>query len=207
MHVSRLHGLFKGLKVGVHSSRLVDSRLARRGLSPGRRQGSGAGDWYPLCVEALRYLLNRPRIGSRLVAAVATVLALVPILARLPKVTVVACFGVGHPLYEWVPDSPFTGMAHCVTAPAPAVGWTLMIAATLVIQLLALPVILGLGGLLLRASRSLVHAAGKALTQALVVLSEVLVPGPRPVPVYVRERNGGAGLSRANPRRGPPNCL
>ena len=159
-----------------------------------------------MCVEALRHLLNRPRIGSRVAAAVATVLGLVPILVRLPKVTVVACFDAGHALYEWVPDTSFTGSAHCVTAPAPAVGWTLMIAATLVVQLLALPLILGLGALLLRASRRLVHAAGKALTRAFVALSELLVPGPRPVPVYVRVHDGGDGWSRANPRRGPPNC-
>ncbi|MGV8910188.1 MAG: hypothetical protein ACOH1Y_14500 [Propionicimonas sp.] len=157
-------------------------------------------------MDALRYLLNRPRIGSRAAAAVVTVLGLIPILARLPKVTVVACFDTGHPLYQWVPDTPFTGLAHCVTAPAPAVGWTLMIAATLVVQLLALPLMLAFGALLLRASRRLVYAAGKALTRALVVLSEVLVAGPRPAPVYVRVRDDGGGWSRANPRRGPPTC-
>ena len=188
-------------------ARLVDSRAGRTGRPPGRGQGSNARQRYDFGVEALRYLLNRPRIGSRVAAAVATILGLIPVLSTLPKVTVVACFDAGHALYEWVPTTPFTGLSHCVTAPAPAVGWTLMIAATLVVQLLALPLILGIGAFLLRASRRLVHAAGKALTQALVVLSELLVPGPRPVPVYVRVRDDVAGWSRANPRRGPPNCL
>ncbi|HEY3337918.1 MAG TPA: hypothetical protein VGK18_05410 [Propionicimonas sp.] len=158
-------------------------------------------------MHALRQLLKRPGIGSRIAAAVLTVAAVVPLLARLPKVAVVACFDAGHPLYEWVPDAPFTGTAHCLTAPTPAVTWTLMIAATLVVQLLALPLVLGLGALLVRAARNLVHSAGQALTRALVALSDVLLPARRPVPVRVRVRSDDAVRSRANPRRGPPNCF
>jgi len=160
-----------------------------------------------LGVEALRQQLLRPRIGSRIAAAVLTVAGLVPLLARLPKVAVVACFDAGHPLYVWVSDAPFTGTTHCLTGPAPAVTWTLMIAATLVVQLLALPLVLGLGAVLVRGARHLVHAAGQALTRALVGLSDVLLPARRPVPVHVRVRSNDADWSRANPRRGPPNCL
>jgi hypothetical protein len=149
----------------------------------------------------------RPGIGSRIAAAMLTIAGLVPLLARLPKVAVVACFDAGHPLYEWVPDGPFTGTAHCLTGPTPAVTWTLMIAATLVVQLLALPLVLGLGAVLVRGARHLVHAAGQALTRALVAISDVLLPARRPVPVYIRVRSNDAGWSRANPRRGPPNCF
>jgi hypothetical protein len=157
-------------------------------------------------VHALRQLVKRPGIGSRIAAAVLTLAGLVPLLARLPKVAVVACFDAGHPLYEWVPDATFTGTAHCITGPSPAVTWTLMVAATLVVQLLALPLILGLGAVLVRGARRLGHAAGQALTRALVALSDVLLPARRPVPVYIRVRSNDAGWSRANQRRGPPNC-
>ena len=158
-------------------------------------------------MEALRHLLNRPGIGSRVVAAVMTVAGLVPLLANLPNVAVVACFDAGHPLYQWVPNAPFTGTAHCVTAPGPAVGWTLMVAATLVMQFLALPLIIAGGAILLRGGRRLVHAAGKALTRVLLGLAALMVTVPRPVPVYVRVREHEARSSRANPRRGPPACL
>jgi hypothetical protein len=148
----------------------------------------------------------RPGSGSRIAAAGRTLAGLVPLLTRLPTVAGVAWFDAGHPLYEWVPDAPFTGTAHCLTTPTPAVTWTLMIAATLVVQLLALPVVLGLGALLVRGARHLVHTAGQALTRALVALTDVLLPARRPVPVYIRVRSNDAGWSRANPRRGPPNC-
>ena len=135
-----------------------------------------------------------------------TLAALVPLLTRLPKVAVVACFDAGHPLYAWVPEAPFTGTAHCLTAPTPAVTWTLMIAATLVVQLLALPLVLGFGAVLVRGAGKLAHSAGQALTRALIALSDVLLPARRPVPVYVRVRSNDSGWSRANPRRGPPRC-
>jgi hypothetical protein len=156
-------------------------------------------------VDAFRQLLTRPRIGARIVAAVLTVAGLLPLLARLPKVAVVACFGAGHPLYEWVPAAPFVGTTHCFTGPAPAVTWTLMIAATFVVQLLALPLLLSLGAVMVRGARHLVHAAGQALTQALVGLSDILLPTRRPAPVYVRVRSNVDGY-RSNPRRGPPTC-
>lgn len=136
-----------------------------------------------------------------------TIAGLVPLLARLPKVAVVACFDAGHPLYAWVPEAPFTGTAHCLTAPAPAVGWTLMVAATLVVQILALPLMLGLGAALVRGARHLAYTAGQAVTRVLVGLTELLVPSARPVPVYVRVPGNARDWARANPRRGPPNCL
>ena len=130
-----------------------------------------------------------------------------PLLATLPKVAVVACFDAGHPLYEWVPEAPFTGTAHCLTGPTPAVTWTLMVAATLLVQLLALPLVLGLGAVLVQAARRLVYSAGQALTRAFIALSDVLLPARRPVPVYVRVRSDDSIWPRANQRRGPPNCL
>lgn len=118
----------------------------------------------------------------------------------------VACFDAGHPLYQWVPQTGFSGAAHCVTAPAQVVGWTLMIASTLVVQLLLLPLILGFGAGLVRAGRRLGHAAGKALTRVLAGLPQLLAPEQRPVPVYVRARYTDTGRTRSNPRRGPPAC-
>ena len=177
------------------------------GCHPEGDKAAGRALAIVLGVEALRHLLNRPGIGTRIVAAVMTVVGLVPLLAKLPKVAVLACFDPGHPLYLWVPEATFTGTAHCVTAPAPAVGWTLMVAATLVMQFLALPLMVAGWAILLRGGRRLVHAAGKALTRVLCGLTELAVGVPRPVPVYVRVRADQAGSSRANPRRGPPNCL
>ncbi len=158
-------------------------------------------------MDAVRHLFGRPGIGARLVAVALTAAGLLPLLFRLPKVAVVACFDAGHPLYQWVPQTSFTGAAHCVTAPAPVVGWTLMVAATLMVQLLLLPLILGSGAALIRAVRRLVHSAGKAITRVLASLPELLVPEQRPVPVYVRVRHTDSGRSRENPRRGPPTCL
>ncbi|MCC6495432.1 MAG: hypothetical protein IT193_04155 [Propionibacteriaceae bacterium] len=156
-------------------------------------------------METVRHLFGRPGIRARLVAVAVTAAALLPLLLRLPRVAVVACFDAGHPLYQWVPQTGF-GAAHCVTAPAQVVGWTLMIASTLVVQLVLLPLILGFGAGLVRAGRRLVHAAGKALTRVLAGLPQLLVPEQRPVGVYVRARYTDTARSRANPRRGPPTC-
>jgi hypothetical protein len=137
---------------------------------------------------------------------VLTLAFLLPLLARLPKVAVVACFDAGHPLYQWVPDAPFTGTTHCLTAPAPAVTWTLMIAATLVVQLLLLPFLLGLVAVLVRGASKLSYAAGQALTRALVGLSALVLPARRPALVPIRVHSDEATWSRANLRRGPPTC-
>ena len=152
-------------------------------------------------------MFGRPGIGARLVAVALTAAGLLPLLFRLPKVAVVACFDAGHPLYEWVPQTAFTGAAHCVTAAAPVVGWTLMVAATLVVQLVLLPLTIGFGAALLRAARRLVHSAGKALTRVLAGLPGLRVPEQRSVPVYVLVRYPDTGRSRENPHRGPPTCL
>lgn len=134
----------------------------------------------------------------------ATVIALLPLVSRLPKVAVVACFEVGHPLYQWVPN---TAGGHCVTAPATVVGWTLMVAVTLLVQLVLLPFILTAAAYLLRGARRLARSAGEALAAALVQLSELVVPAQRPGLVPVRVDRRGPGLARENPRRGPPTCL
>ncbi len=155
-------------------------------------------------MQLVRALVPRPGLRSRAAAGVLTILALVPALLRLPRVSVVACFDSGHPLYEWVPTASFTGDAHCVSAPTPVVSWTLMIAATLLVQLLLLPLLLTAGGLLVRGARRAAAAAHRALASALLQLSVLLVPEQRLIPVRVRAPYPGADGSRANPRRGPP---
>lgn len=155
----------------------------------------------------LRRWSPRPGIRTRLVAALLTVLVLVPPLLRLPRVIVVACFDGTHPLYQWIPTSDFAAGVHCVSAPAPVLGWTLMIGATLIVQLALLPALLLVGAMLLRAVRRLAAIVDRVLAAALVQLGAVLVPGRRPVAVPVRTRFTGATRTRENPRRGPPTCL
>lgn len=132
-------------------------------------------------------------------------MAVLPLLLQLPRVSVVACFDAGHPLYEWIPSTP-AAFVHCVSAPTPAVSWTLMIAATLVVQLVLLPLLLTAGGLLVRAARRTAAAADRVLTAALVQLSALLVPEQRLVPVRVRAQYRGVDVSAAHRRRGPPSC-
>jgi hypothetical protein len=138
------------------------------------------------------------------VAGALTILGLLPLLLRLPKVNVVACFDAGHPLYEWVPTVGFSGDVHCVSAPTPVVSWTLMIAATLAVQLLLLPLLLTAGALLVRGALRLAASAHRVLAAALFELSALVTPQARPVPVPVRVRYQGSARSRENPRRGPP---
>jgi hypothetical protein len=158
-------------------------------------------------VQSARAWLPRPGLRSRVAAGALTLLALVPLLLRLPRVSVVACFDTGHPLYQWVPTASFTGDAHCVSAPTPVVSWTLMIAATLLVQLVLLPFLLGAGAFLLRGATRLAGSVVRVLASALVQLSAVLVPEQRLVPVRVRTQYRGMAPTRANPRRGPPSCL
>ena len=154
-------------------------------------------------MHAARAWLPRPALRSRVAAGALTLLALVPLLLRLPRVSVVACFDVGHPLYQWVPSTA----AHCLSAPTAAVAWTLMVASTLVVQVVLLPLLLAAGALLLRAARSVAASALRLLESALLQLSAVLVPRPRLVPVQVRTGYPGVDRSRENPRRGPPSRL
>ncbi len=136
-------------------------------------------------------------------AGVATVAGLLPVVLNLPRVSVVACFDSGHPLYQWV-ATPELGTAHCLSAPRPVVSWTLMIAATLVVQLLGLPVLLAAGAVLVRGARSLRHSTGRALTSAFVSLTDLIIPRRSPALVPVPVRVVGSRLSSENPRRGPP---
>jgi hypothetical protein len=138
---------------------------------------------------------------------VATLLAVVPLLLRLPKVSVVACFESGHPLYQWVATTQFAGDVHCVSAPAPVVGWTLMIAATLLVQVLLLPLLMTAAALLVRGARRVVEGADRVLAAVLVVLEALFVPEREPVRVPVRSRYRGVVRTGENPRRGPPSCL
>lgn len=154
-------------------------------------------------MNSWRSWLRRPRAGARLVAAIATVAALLPLLARLPRVSVVACFDSAHPLYQWVPTTGLSTV-HCVSAPAPVVSWTLMIAATLIVQLLLLPAILIASGILVRGARRLARNARRTLAGLLRGLDALLLPEPRPCPVPVTVRVPRAPLLRDNPRRGPP---
>lgn len=137
-------------------------------------------------------------------AGLLTALALVPLLLRLPRVSVVACFDGGNPLYQWVPNTP--GGA-CVSAPTPVVGWTLVVAATLLVQLFLLPLLLVASAFLVRGARRLAASADRVLSAALVQLSDLFVPQRQPVPVRVRAHYRGIARTRENPHRGPPSCL
>lgn len=141
-----------------------------------------------------------------MLAALLTVVALVPALLRLPKVSVVACFDSAHPLYQWVPSTDFAAGVHCVSAPAPVVSWTLMVGATLMVQLVLLPLLLVVGGVLLRAARRLATLVDRVLAAALIQLGALFVPGRQPVAVPVRTRPFDVLPTRENPRRGPPSC-
>ncbi len=157
-----------------------------------------------VAVSILRRPLRLPAWGSYLVAAALAVAALLPVLVRLPRVAVVACFDPGHPLYSLVPSVEPAGAVHCVTAPAPVVSWTLMVAATLLIQLVVMPAALLAAMLMLRAARRLAGFGRRLLAVALSRLDGVLPTWPRPAPVPVRVVATRPGWSRANPRRGPP---
>jgi len=156
-------------------------------------------------VNSLRQSRRWPKLGSRLLAAVATIACLWPMLARLPKVSVVACFDAAHPLYALVPAE--FGELHCLSAPAPVVRWTLMIGATLLVQALVLPLLVTVGAFVARGLRRFALSAKRRLALALTELSELVVPQQRLVPVRVHARGDDILWSRANPRRGPPSCL
>ena len=149
--------------------------------------------------------MRLPAWGPHLVAAALAVAALLPLLGRLPRVAVVACFEAGHPLYSLVPSTEPAGAVHCVTAPEPVVSWTLMVAATLVVQFVLMPSALLAAMLLLRGMRRLAGFGRGLLAAALARLEGALVnawPQPAPVPVPVHATR--PGWARVNPRRGPP---
>ena len=133
-----------------------------------------------------------------------TLLGLAPLLQRLPRVSVVACFDAGHPLYQWVPSTTFDGGVHCVSAPAPVVSWTLMVAATLLVQLLLLPPLVAAGALLVRGGRRLADSADRILAAVFEVLRSPFAAHRQPVPVRVRRDACDGPRSRENPHRGPP---
>ncbi|MFT4111002.1 hypothetical protein [Propionicimonas sp.] len=158
-------------------------------------------------MQPLRSRLLRPGVRTRLAAAVLTILGLLPALQRLPRVSVVACFDAGHPLYQFVATTEFVSGAHCVSAPTTVVSWTLMLGASLVVQLAVLPLLLTVGTLLLRAAGRLAASADRVLAAALVRLAALLVPEQKPATVPVRTQYPRAARTRENPRRGPPACL
>lgn len=171
------------------------------------RTGTGArlvGAGIVPLVQNARQLLPRPGVRTRFAAGLITLLALVPVLLRLPRVNVVACFDGALPLYQWVPN---TSGPACVSAPTPVVSWTLIIAATLLVQLVLLPLLALAVVLLLRASRRLAASAGRVLRAALVTLGELVLPRRQPVPVRVEARYRGVARTQGNPHRGPPSCL
>lgn len=156
----------------------------------------------------MQFVRRLPRLGvpTRAVGAVFTLLGLLPLLLRLPKVSVVACFDAGHPLYEWIPSQELASGAHCVSAPAPIVSWTLMVAATLLVQLFLLPLLLTAGAFLVRGARRWAASADRVLAAVLLQLVALFVPEQQPVPVPVRTRYHGTVRTRENPHRGPPSC-
>ena len=167
------------------------------------RHGFAVG--YAEAVSSARQWLARPGLGSRTFAALATIAALWPVLASLPRVSLVACFDATHPLYSLVPAE--FGELHCLSAPAPVVAWTLMIGATLLVQVLVLPLVLAAGVVAGRALQRLGRSARRQLALVLVELGEIVVPQRRPVAVRVRADRHDVRYARVNPRRGPPSCL
>lgn len=148
--------------------------------------------------------LRFPSWGPQLIAAALTIVGLLPLLVRLPRVAVVACFDAGHPLYSWVPTTEVGGAVHCLTAPAPVVSWTLMVASTLLVHVVLVPMALLAVVLLLSGARWLAGAGRRLLATVLAWFDGLVVnwwrPAPLPAPVLV----AGAGWARANPLRGPP---
>ncbi len=143
--------------------------------------------------------------GPYSVVAALTVAALLPLLDRLPRVAVVACFDAGHPLYTVVATTEPAGVVHCVSAPAPVVSWTLMVAATLLMQLVLAPAALLAVAVLLAGAQRLIGVGRGILVAALARLEGIAVlawPQPAPVPIPVLATR--PGWNRANPRRGPP---
>ncbi|WP_145978645.1 hypothetical protein [Granulicoccus phenolivorans] len=150
-------------------------------------------------MSAARTRPLRPTPVGRAVAALLTVALLAALLRRLP-VAVVICFDPQQPLYSWIPgELP----GHCVTAPGTTIGGTLMVAATLAVQLVVLPLLLATAAVLAR-EVGRAHTRVRLLVRALCVGPVLLVlpgrtefPAAEPVPV------GGPRAER-HPRRGPP---
>lgn len=182
--------------------RLREERSTLVGAAP-------AGHWlavrYAEAVSSVRQWLARPGLGSRAFAALATIAALWPVLSSLPRVSLVACFDAAHPLYSLVPAE--FGELHCLSAPAPVVAWTLMVGATLMVQLLFLPLVVTAGVVGGRALQRLARSTRRQLTLVLVELGEIVVPQRRPAPVRVRAAYADVHHARVNPHRGPPSCL
>ncbi len=155
-------------------------------------------------MSILRRPLRLPAWGPYLVVAAIMTAGLLPLLDRLPRVAVVACFDAGHPLYSLVPSTEPAGAVHCVTAPAPVVSWTLMVAATLVVQLILTPAALLAALLMLRGLRRLAGFGRQLLAVALARFEGVVIAWPRPEPLPVPVLATGPGWARVNPRRGPP---
>ncbi|MFT3831977.1 MAG: hypothetical protein QM711_01470 [Micropruina sp.] len=146
--------------------------------------------------------LRLPTWGPHVIVAALMTAALLPLLDRLPRVAVVACFDAGHPLYSLVPASP--DGVHCVTAPEPVVTWTVMVAAALVVQLVLAPAALLVAAVLLAGARRLIGIGRGVLAAALAQLDTIVPAWPQPAPVPVPVRATGPGWSRVHPHRGPP---
>lgn len=146
-------------------------------------------------VRFVRTLMPRPTPVGRAIAALLTVGVMIALLRRLP-VAVVICFDPEQPLYSWIPG-------HCFAAPGTTIGGTLMIAATLAVQLVLLPLLLAALALIaarVRRVRTRMRLLVRALCAGPVLLvlpaggefvaPEPAVCGPVPAPRH--------------PRRGPP---
>lgn len=152
----------------------------------------------------LRRPLRFPGWGARLVAALLAITVVAPLVQRLPRVALVACFDAGHPLYAWVSTVEPAGAVNCLTAPAPVVSWTLMIAATLLLHLVLMPAALLAVVLLLRGARWVADAGRRLMAALIAWFEDLVVVWWRPAPVPVPVRTSDPGWVRANPRRGPP---
>lgn len=173
---------------------------------PGRAEpNSGCLLGHPGIVDTVtaRRVMRSAPWASRVLAALITLVAVLPLLARLPRVAVVACFDAGHPLYT-LTETHAGIAANCVTAPAPVVTWTLMVAATLLVHALLLPAALLAAGLLLRGARHLVDSGRRLLAVVLGRLRAIVVVSWPAAPVLVPVTVTRPAYGRTNPRRGPP---
>ncbi len=79
-----------------------------------------------------------------------------------------------------------------------------MVAATLLVQVFLLPVLVATGAVLIRGARRLAESADRLLAALLTGFGAPAVPQRQPVGVRVRSGHIDLVRSRANPHRGPP---
>ena len=155
-------------------------------------------------VNHWRQLLRWPPWASQALAAAIRLVALLPLLSRLPRVAVVACLDAAHPLYALVPTTHTVVPVNCVTAPETVVTWTLMLGAALLVHAVLMPLALVAGVVLMRGARRLAEMGRRLLAVVLRGAATVVYLWWRPVPAPIPVRVPSPAHTRINPRRGPP---